>query len=1193
MTIAAARAHNNRQLFSNWFLDDRLRRDALWSESSESANAVREELRTRLRKQEAALERANEAQTETRWIRPVLRALGWGFEVQPANQRQGSRHVPDYALFLAQTDADAAAALGDRAQLFNRATGVLEAKRWERDLDGRAARRDGDERIPSAQIINYLVRTEQRWGILTNGREWRLYFRDADFADSVYFGIDLPALLGDDPLALGEASATIPAEEAFRYFHLFFRPEAFREEPGGKRWLDLARDSSTRYARAVEDALKPRAYRAVTALVRGFVAAGAVDSSTLAADPQRGRELLDNALTLLFRLMFVLYGEARDLLPIRTSPAYRGKSLLELRERVARMHDEDRPFFPRGRDLWNDLRDLFRIIDGAAEWRLAGVPVYNGGLFDPAKHPWLDEHYAADPFLAEALDLLSRVEDPEDDRLHYVDYSPLDVRHLGSIYEGLLEYVVRVAGEDLPAIREQAQVVRDPVSAGELYLATDRGERRTTGSYYTPDYIVQYIVERTLGPLVEGKTVEEILALRILDPAMGSGHFLVAATAFLARSAVHAAEESSQLQLAEMGTLSPDHLRRLVVERCIFGVDRNPRAVELAKLALWLATVQHGKALNFLDHHLKCGDSLLGSRADDLARLPGRRGRENDLEAAGQYGAFSSAFHARLIKALADLDAIRQFLSDRAEQVQAKDQLYRHAHDTLQRLRDVGDLWMAAWFPEGRTRPGPAGARRTRARRGMVAEPMPSEVNGDRYDRALAQLRSPDAEWQRLLDEPWFARASDLSRTERFFHWDVEFAEAFFDVDGSALANPGFDAVVGNPPYVRMEEFSAIKDFLRGYYETYETRSDLYVYFVERSLELLRDGGEYGVILSNKFLRANYGKPLRRFLARDTSVREIVDLGGLPIFPEATVRAMILLARRGESTAIRPMFADVGVLEPERFAAIAAGSATYLGDDVLLRDEWVLVPAGVAAILDKLTAAGQPLGDYVGDLGRGIVTGLNEAFFIDSATRERLIAEDARSQEVIKPLVVGDSVRRYHVENDDGWLLYLPRGVDSSRFPAILNYLEQFRRDLAARATIGSHEWYELQQPQMAYAEFFEGRKILYPEITKEARFAFHPGPLYPNNKCFLIPGDDWYLLALLNSRLVFFVLMHVGAKLEGPSHDDRYLELRAQYMERLPIARVAETTEPAARAELGDWFRSLYFRGLRLAGLEPEIPDD
>lgn len=1165
-TFQLHHAHHNRQLFSNHFLENRLPEDEIWAAAAE-ADRLRDELRSLFEEQEAALGAANEAQTEERWIRPVLDALGWGYEVQPRSVRMGATRYPDYALFLTQADADRVVTTRDAREVLRDAVGVLEAKRWARSLDGRGGGDDlAPERIPSAQIVNYLVRTQQPWGILTNGAEWRLYYRDADFADTVYFAVHLPALLGEDHLPVGDSARLMPAVEAFRYFYLFFRPDAFAPGPDGRRWLDLARERSTRYARSVEDALKPRAYRAVTALCRGFVTATGQDPAEVAEDPEQARQVLDNALTVLFRLLFILYAESRELLPVRTNPAYRNKSLLQLRERAAGVRDRHQDVFPLGRDFWSDLSDLFAIIDGDPAWRGVGVPIYDGGLFDPEQHPWLNDHHVPDPHLAEAIDLLSRVADPDTDRAHYVDYGPLDVRHLGSIYEGLLEHVIRVANEPLPAIREQGVVVRDPVETGELYLANDRGERKVTGSYYTPDYIVEYIVERTLGPLVEDRSVPEILELRILDPAMGSGHFLVAATSYLARSAVRAAADEEQQVLGDFAELTPDHIRRLVVERCIFGVDRNARAVELAKLALWLATVQKDKPLNFLDHHLKRGDSLLGARLADLGRLPGGRGRAADLEAAGQIGAFEYAFQQQVFKILGFIRQIEDLPSDSLDDVELKERLYAQADAMLDRYRDVADLWSSRSFG--------------------------NDLDGDQYARAMDGLRAPEETWTELATEPWFQSAKALWREHRFFHWDVEFAEVFFDERGEHRDDPGFDAVVGNPPYVRMEEFKEVKPFLRHAYETYATRSDLYVFFIERSLDLLRQGGEYGVIVSNKFLRANYGKPVRALIAREAVVREIVDFGGLPVFPEATVRAAVLLACRDQETSASPRLCQVDTLEFADLEQHVEAHAFEVGPEAITEEEWTLVPRPVAEFLQRLNEWSTTLGRYTdGGICWGIKTGLNDAFIVDAQTGERLLAQDARNADVVKPLVVGHEVRRYFLERQGLYLLYLPHGVDIGRYPAIERYLEPYRERLEARAT--DQAWYELQQPQEAYRDYFEGPKTLYPVIAANCRFSVAGGPLYANDKCFFIPGEDPFLLAVLNSKLTEFVLRNALAKLEGPDRGKEYLEFRAQYMERLPIRRIARHTSESTRRELGRWLESLYYRGLKLAGVEPDIPED
>jgi type I restriction-modification system DNA methylase subunit len=271
--------------------------------------------------------------------------------------------------------------------------------------------------------------------------------------------------------------------------------------------------------------------------------------------------------------------------------------------------------------------------------RHLGVPRYNGGLFDPKLHPFLETCAVGDRALVDAIDLLSRRTAATG--REFVDYRTLGVRHLGSIYEGLLEYQPRYAIEPTVAVRDgkgerwvaEAELTRplgsrktprvvDRRQAGQVYLETDRGERKATGSYYTPQYIVEYIVENTLGPLVEeavervkarakearGKAaraeaeqslrqssgqalVDEILDLKCLDPAMGSGHFLVEATEYLARALATDPYVETEAPVEEDLT----YWKRRVVERCIYGVDKNPLAVELAKLSLWLATVAADK----------------------------------------------------------------------------------------------------------------------------------------------------------------------------------------------------------------------------------------------------------------------------------------------------------------------------------------------------------------------------------------------------------------------------------------------------------------------------------------------------------------------------------------------------------------------------------------------------------------------
>jgi len=353
-----------------------------------------------------------------------------------------------------------------------------------------------------------------------------------------------------------------------------------------------------------------------------------------------------------------------------------------------------------------------------------------------------------------------------------------------------------------------------------------------------------------------------------------------------------------------------------------------------------------------------------------------------------------------------------------------------------------------------------------------------------------------------------------------------------------------------------MEEFKQLKEFLEAEYKTHSARTDLYVYFMERTVgDLLRSDGEYGVIVSNKFLRANYGASIRSLLASETALREIVDFGGLPVFPDATVRSTVLLIRNKTAEADQPVYAPIDSLELSSLSSKVERSGFEVNPDGLQGSDWRLVNRKVSQIMEKVEKRGARLDESLasGEICRGIVTGRNEAFFISDETREQLIEQDSNSKEVIEPMVRGENIRRYHIRDEQQWMLYMDEGVDIDQYPAVEQHLHQYKDDLEGRAT--EQPWYELQQPQGEYVEFFETPKVVYPEIAPEARFAFGDGPLYPNNKCFFLPTEEKAYVPLLNSTLSVFYLTQVLAKLEGSSADSVYYEFRRQYMKKLPIA--------------------------------------
>ena len=588
-SVPTVMPHNNRQLFSDHYLNITLPQQQDWQELVALAKPLMEHIG---RIYNAYVPSDNEAQLEEDVVRPVFKALGHTFEVQaPLVTADGTKR-PDYVFYR---DVGALAANKNKTltdELLGSAFAIGDAKAWERPLDKVESRhsKGGDalsNKNPSYQIAFYVRQSGVEWGILTNGRLWRLYHKDtADKLDR-YYEVDLPALLKSGDVG------------RFLYFYAFFRRQAFEFGP-----LSLVSflQASVNSAQAIGDTVKRQVYDALRHLAQGFLD---YKGNALTPDSATLKEIYDNALIVLYRLLFILYAEARDLLPVRESEQYRDTySLQAMKEGIARDLDGGRRLLPTSARLWPTLTDLFDIIDAGSP--PLKVATFNGGLFDQERHPFLVRYTVGDAHLQQAIDKLTRV------GKQFVDYRDLAERHLGTIYEGLLEY----------------RLLSDNSEEGwTVVLLNDKGERHATGSYYTPDYIVKYMVDVTLGPLlraaVEGvesdaDKVARVLAINVLDTAMGSGHFLVEATDYIARFLVSLGVEESE----SGGEEDLAYWRRRVAQSCIYGVDLNPLAVDLAKLSLWLNTVAKDRPLSFLDHHLRAGNALVGARISELQHLP-------------------------------------------------------------------------------------------------------------------------------------------------------------------------------------------------------------------------------------------------------------------------------------------------------------------------------------------------------------------------------------------------------------------------------------------------------------------------------------------------------------------------------------------------------------------------------------------
>jgi hypothetical protein len=398
---------------------------SLWNSEKVAAQAAFEKIIQQYKQFKASYKSANEAQTEQDFIRPVLDLLGYSYIVQTSLKHHGKFNQPDYALFADdKTKKEAGFKVKEQEAFYGKALAICDAKYWGRPLDIKLSdKKDTLTNVnPSFQIVNYLVGANVDWGILTNGKLWRLYYQKASSRSSNFYEVDLEDLLL-------KKNAT-----DFLYFYLFFRKDAFVQDSHGKTFLDHVLASSTEYAAELSDRLKANVFEDIFPhLARGFLhyRRSALGIKTETDDSLK--EIYNGTLTLLYRLLFILYAEDRDLLP-RSEDAYHHYSLASLKQRVANLRDKKATLTDLSTDLWGDLETLFRIID-LGEPKL-NVPAYNGGLFSHRnpKNDFLKTNRVPDPWLAEAIDHLTRELDKETGKPQFVDYSELEVRHLGSIY---------------------------------------------------------------------------------------------------------------------------------------------------------------------------------------------------------------------------------------------------------------------------------------------------------------------------------------------------------------------------------------------------------------------------------------------------------------------------------------------------------------------------------------------------------------------------------------------------------------------------------------------------------------------------------------------------------------------------------------------------------------------------------------
>jgi hypothetical protein len=985
---------NNRALFSDYFLKERLPNSPVdfpeWTEDPKPAYKRLHDIYTRVL---SGLTGKTKESLRSELLEPVLTELGFKIEAGVKTSDPGE---PDYRMY-APSDGDAAVAL-------------CLAYPWDRFLDGKDDKRDAEtpDHNPGQRVVSLLEKAEAPWIVVTNGRLWRLYSPRAQSRASNYYEIELDEALGQ--IALHPSG---PAE-GFRYFWLLFRRQSFERislagEAKPRSLLDRLFDGSQQYAADLGENLKERVFEQIFRLLaEGFIAnIREREGRTTALSQERLDAIFQGVLTLLYRLLFLLYAEARDLLPVRETLEYSSVSISAIKQEIGSaagslldtVADRLKKHYRLDSSaLYGRLAQLFGVVDqGEAD---LNVPAYNGGLFiskpragddraEAAAARFLAENTVPDTFLAQALDFLARDEDPKTHQLVAIDFKSLGVRQLGSIYEGLLEFRLRIAEEKKAIVKEKEREVyvsfkdldererersesQDRiVSKGDVYLENDKGERKATGSYYTPDHIVNYIVEHAVGPLVRKKfdamrprlreaerwhrdsvqaakakgekpakyeagpavenrwreLVNELFDLKILDPAMGSGHFLVETVDFITDKALDFLNSfpwnpiAAHLQMVrsiildemdEQG-ITIDHrrltdvnlLKRHVLKRCIYGVDLNPMAVELAKVSLWLHCFTLGAPLSFLDHHVRCGNSLIGVSVAQV---------EDELR---QGSLFGSQF-AGLLLATDLMRHVGELSDVTSAQVRESREEYTRAASALAPFRRILDVFTSQWF---------AGA--------------PSKAVGRKKDRSVPEVeflkskkaeqfvKAPNEAATRKAVEAMPAserniaeRTLRISPQKRPFHWELEFPEVFYGPRPGTerkierLEGAGFDAVVGNPPYDVLStqelgyDVSADLSFYRTaavYSSAIRGKNNLYKLFIVRGLGLTSVSGALSFIVPMPLLGDDQALGVRQHLLQE---RGLIEIEAFPqkdnpqrrVFTEAKLSTAIFVVSAKPST---------------------------------------------------------------------------------------------------------------------------------------------------------------------------------------------------------------------------------------------------------------------------------------------------
>ncbi len=894
------------QLFTHYFLTDGIKATPEWKASLAQPEAFTT-FQEGVRQKYEALSRSvapNEAVTEQDLIRPVLDLLGWT-DYLPQQGASRNEDIPDYLLFSDAKAKQRATAKRKPRDRYRDALVVQESKRFGLALDAH----DKDDKVvvgtPHGQILRYLSTAEItsegriRWGILTNGGVWRLYDHRARPRASGYFEADLAKFLEPGN------------EDDLRVFHLLFRRDSFILQKGATTtFLEAVLEEGRRYEEQVAQDLSGVVFeRVFPRLVQTI--ADATDKSLA--------EVREAALIFLYRLLFVLYAEDRGLLPVNDRRYDDYGVRKRVRDDIARRMKDRDTFSAHATSYYDHLMTLFRLIDKGDP--SIGLPPYNGGLFASAAATLLEEARLSDATIAPVIYDLSHTSDSQEER-HFVNYRDMSVQQLGSIYERLLEH----------------EPVRD--ADGKIVIRPNPYARKDSGSFFTPQELVDLIVERTLKPLAEERLkafedkavqlksqrrskaerktellkldpAEAVLNLKVLDPAMGSGHFLVTAVDFLSdyiaelieyvpavpewrdadyvsplvqrvatiRNEIWQRAKESNWVMDKSQLTDQAIIRRMVLKRCIYGVDKNSLTVELAKVSLWLHSFTVGAPLSFLDHHLRCGNSLIGLRVSEATE--DLRKWASLLLSSAIAGAEAATEGMQSIEEMSDADVA---------EVRESAALFHGVEKTTAELRSLLDILCGfRWLILGMKKKD----------RPDFEDPIVTTLGhtSDAYKLlALGPKHmgdvppdSGDAAWSKFA-ELWY-EARSIADRERFLHWEVAFPGVWQHWQ-STCPEGGFDAVIGNPPWDLIEQPATEWFSLRGDKTEWPTRGAERTALIQRRISA---GDELAI---NYDAVRQQAATLRDFV-RSTGNYPLLSSGRINLYSLFVERAMNLIKPDG------------------------------------------------------------------------------------------------------------------------------------------------------------------------------------------------------------------------------------------------------------------------------------------------------